>query len=270
MPVLAAHASKHGRPGKSRNESPRSSGSSGPNSRPSRWTPSQTSGATPLRIWAAPCTTVPRSKETAGFVPGKQATLTQRPVWFPPGDDDDQSGDDVDDPDRMPSRATVTVIDEMGSKRVAVRDLGEPPHEVDSDNPVGLGLQGFGQGETGTLARGYRSDPVALLHFLDQFVDLSPDSREESRLIAGLEENAGEMKRTGVDLTKIPELEKVLRGHEAQLLAAQNSRLEVIAKWATRLAGGGRRRVPQSHHGRCHGVAVGPQTWPAGTEWSSP
>ncbi len=149
------------------------------------------------------------------------------------------SGDDPDDPYRMPTRTRVTFIDAFGTARIAVRRRGGDPVDATSDAPISLTLQGFGQDEPGRLARGYDTSPQNIVEFMEQFVDLGTYDSRENELMAALADNGAEVVRSSTGLSKLPELEKKLRAQESQLAAAQSSRLESVAQWAALLASEG-------------------------------
>jgi predicted ATPase len=152
---------------------------------------------------------------------------------------DTRDGDDPNDPDRMPDRTVVDFIDAFGTERRAVRERGREPHEDGSDVPITLSLQGFGQDESGRLARGYEASPELVIEFLEQFVDMADHDQRERDLIAALTDNAAEVRRTHVGLEKLADMEMRLKELGAQLDAAEKSRIEVIAKWAALLASEG-------------------------------
>jgi len=149
---------------------------------------------------------------------------------------DPTQGDDPDDPVRMPERTAVEFIDAFGSERTAIRERCGVPYEQTEDVPIRLDLQGFGQDESGRLAREYREQPLTLVNFLDQFVDLTQYETREQELVNLLADNGAAVKSTGSGLAKIPELQRNLKGLEAQLAAAQKSRLDEMALWAATLA----------------------------------
>ena len=89
------------------------------------------------------------------------------------GDEISFGGEDLDSQERMPERTVIEFIDALGSERTATRQRGGVAQEEDEDIPIRLELQGFGQDESGRLAREYKDEPVALVRFLDQFADLN-------------------------------------------------------------------------------------------------
>ena len=155
------------------------------------------------------------------------------------GDELGEEGDDANDSRRMPARTIVNFVDAFGTERTAVRVRGATAKEANTDAPITMPLKGLGQDESGRIVRGYETDPAQVLTFLDQFVDYADIDGEERRLIAELADVAAEVKRTSTGLPTLPQLEKRVKELEAQLEAAQRSKLEEVAKWAAALASEG-------------------------------
>lgn len=147
-------------------------------------------------------------------------------------------GEDADAIERMPDKTTVEFIDSAGSLRTAVRVRGGDPMDP-AGAPIRLRLADLGQDESGRLARGYISDPRPLLEFLDAFVVRHTYDEREEDLLAQLEDNGAEVKRTGVRQKQIDDLAAERSRLEASLKAAQESRVEDIARWAGLLASQG-------------------------------
>jgi hypothetical protein len=143
-------------------------------------------------------------------------------------------GEDADDPDRMPAKTMVTFIDKAGSERVATRELGKPP-VADDGSLIRLRLADLGQDESGRLARGYRDEPEALLDFLDGFIVKHELEEAEETLLVELEENGAEVIRTAGTPEKISKLELEQAQQESSLRAAEDGRIEEIARYATLL-----------------------------------
>lgn len=144
--------------------------------------------------------------------------------------------DDPDDEQRMPSETLVHFIDSAGSERTALRRRGQAPVDSESGSPIRLRLADLGQDESGRLARGYRERPEILLDFLDGFVVKHRFEERDGELLAQLEENAAEVRRTTVRMEQIKSLEDDRARLDASLKAAQTGKVELIAEWAALLA----------------------------------
>jgi energy-coupling factor transporter ATP-binding protein EcfA2 len=144
--------------------------------------------------------------------------------------------DDPDNEERMPSETLIHFIDSTGSERRALRRRGEDPVDADSGSPIRLRLADLGQDESGRLARGYREQPEIILAFLDGFVVKHRYDEQELDLLARLEENSAEVRRTAVRMDQIKSLESDRARLDASLKAAQTGKVEQIAEWAALLA----------------------------------
>jgi AAA domain len=144
--------------------------------------------------------------------------------------------DDPDEEQRMPSETLVQFIDSAGSERTAVRQRGQAPVDAESGSPIRLRLADLGQDESGRLARGYREQPEILLDFLDGFVVKHRFEERDGELLARLEENGAEVRRTTVRMEQIKRLEDDRARLDASLKAAQTGKVELIAEWAALLA----------------------------------
>lgn len=148
---------------------------------------------------------------------------------------DVSSEDDIDDAERMPERTTVTYIDNAGSERTAIRERGGGPVDKDG-SPIRLRMADLGQDESGRLARGYKDEPLALLAFLDDFIDRHDFDETEEDLVSKLAENQAEISGTLGFEVQIERFETEKARLEGSLKAAQEGNIEEIARWARMLA----------------------------------
>lgn len=145
------------------------------------------------------------------------------------------SGEDPDDEERMPQKTTVVFVDNAGSERVAIRERGGTPVTPEGA-PVHLRLADLGQDESGRLARGYRDEPLALLSFLDGFIVKHELIEREEVVLAELAENGTEVVRTAGTAKKIGDLEVQQKQQEDTLRAAEQGKIEEIARYALLLS----------------------------------
>jgi predicted ATPase len=144
--------------------------------------------------------------------------------------------EDPDDQDRMPERTTVKFIDRLGNERVAVRQRGTEPVEQAVGASLSLTLADLAQDESGRLVRRYQDEPEEILAFLDKFCDLRKHNEAVAELLDRLSDNAGLVSETAVSGKQKANLEKELVELEASLEAAQQGKIEAVAKYATVLA----------------------------------
>jgi predicted ATPase len=145
------------------------------------------------------------------------------------------SGEDPDDEERMPEKTTVVFVDNAGSERVAIRERGSTPVTPEGA-PIHLRLADLGQDESGRLARGYRDEPLALLSFLDGFLVKHELIEQEEVVLAELAENGTEVVRTAGTTKKINSLEIQQKQQEDTLRAAEQGKIEEIARYALLLS----------------------------------
>jgi energy-coupling factor transporter ATP-binding protein EcfA2 len=143
--------------------------------------------------------------------------------------------EDPDEGDRMPTCTRVTFIDNTGSERIAIRQRGQSPVD-NAGAPIRLRMADLGQDESGRLARGYKDEPEILLEFLDEFIVRHEFEEQETELLAQLEENGAEIRRTAGIQRQLQELEEEHAMLKGRLQAATVGRVEDIAQWATLLA----------------------------------
>ena len=143
--------------------------------------------------------------------------------------------EDADAPERMPDRTIVRFIDELGTEREAIRERDGTPKDIGTSAPVSLRLADLGQDETGKLARGYEDDPVELLRFLDQFVDLETLLEDERHALRRLGELDGEVGRTSVGLDRLPHWKDERARLQAQLDAAKSGRVDEVVAFASQM-----------------------------------
>lgn len=138
--------------------------------------------------------------------------------------------ENTDAEDRMPDKTVVTFIDKAGSRRTAIRRRGQEP--VDEHRaPVRLRLADLGQDESGRLSRAYEAAPQELLAFLDRFIVRHEHDEREEEILAELEENGADIKRTNAQAKRMAELEQDEKRLQASLDAAKNSRIDVLVEW---------------------------------------
>lgn len=89
------------------------------------------------------------------------------------------------------------------------------------------------------MARGYTAEPHILLEFLDGFLVRHHYDEREAELLAQLEENGAEVRRTSGIAGQIKKQEAEEQRLTASLQAATEGRVEELAKWATILASQG-------------------------------
>jgi energy-coupling factor transporter ATP-binding protein EcfA2/histidinol phosphatase-like PHP family hydrolase len=146
-----------------------------------------------------------------------------------------EDDEDPDDPYRMPDETTVRFVDAAGTERTATRARGGSPVD-EGGRPVELTLADLGQGQTGNVASSYRSQPLQMLSYLDEFCDLDREIDAERAVLDRLADNAADVVRTSFRQEEYRAATDERQKLEANIKAAQKGKLEDIASWAIRLA----------------------------------
>lgn len=105
----------------------------------------------------------------------------------------------------------------------------EDPDDPDSIIP-GFAVECYAQSEAATISQSATADPAGLLHFLDRFIDVAVDLKEEEDVRQALLESEGELKKAADFVAQIPQVDRDLKYKKSQLeaLEAQKGK-EVIA-----------------------------------------
>ena len=125
----------------------------------------------------------------------------------------DTDSNSVVDSDVWPDAVGLFYKDETSVPHVLSRTKGAEIENV--DDPV-LGstcfpIESYRQGETNTISRRVQNDPLALLTFLDQMIDLEDALEREDRARTALNELAPEIAKARAAVAKIPAAEQDLK-----------------------------------------------------------
>lgn len=135
----------------------------------------------------------------------------------------DESSSKVVDSEVWPDELHLFWQDQAGQTHTLVRRKELPIENVDDDfsGPHSFEIDYFGQGEAARISHEAQDDPLALLHYLDKFVDLEDalsaenTAREE---ILALQTKIEEAERK---VASIPQYERALSTTQQQLKALQ-------------------------------------------------
>ncbi len=141
-------------------------------------------------------------------------------------------GSEVIDSEIWPEAIDLLVEDQAGQAHQMRRRLNSEvenalfPETMPTDFPV----ECYAQSEAATISQSATSDPASLLRFLDRFIGVSADIREEDELRKAIMESETELNKAEDYVSRIPGVERDLAYKKTQLAAleAQNGK-EVIA-----------------------------------------
>lgn len=144
-----------------------------------------------------------------------------------------QSGTgDVVDSEVWPDLIDLVLEDQSGHELKMRRRLNGDVE--DADDPDALlpefAVECYAQSEAATISQNATSDPAGLLSFLDRFVGVSADLKEEREIRQALLDSESDLKTAAENVAKIPAVERDLRYKKSQLAALEAQRgKEVIA-----------------------------------------
>src|SRR5713101_1382475 len=123
-------------------------------------------------------------------------------------------------------------VDEAGQQHTIRRRVGESPENLDDPDlgPVAFPMECYGQGETAATSVRARTDPTALLEYLDDFVPLEALFSEDSQLRDALLSNQTQIEKAEIEVAKIPQFKRLLATTQQQLQALEKAHAkEVVA-----------------------------------------
>jgi hypothetical protein len=131
-----------------------------------------------------------------------------------------------------PDVLNLVWIDEVGQQIHIRRSINEGPENL-TDPDMGaivFPIESYGQNETAQTSVNAQSDPAALLHYLDQFVDLEDFTIQEEQVRTDLLDNQTNLEKANQQVVRIPDVKKVLVGVQQQLktLETENAQ-EIVA-----------------------------------------
>lgn len=139
---------------------------------------------------------------------------------------------DVIDSEVWPDLIDLRVEDQSGHelRMQRRRDCDvEDPDDPDAIIPA-FAVECYAQSEAATISQSATADPAGLLHFLDRFVDVAADLKEEEDVRQALLESEGELKKAADFVAQIPQVERDLQYKKSQLAALEAQKgKEVIA-----------------------------------------
>lgn len=139
---------------------------------------------------------------------------------------------DVVDSEVWPQMIDLKVEDQAGQIHHFRRRLNSSVINAEDPEtePLAFPVECYAQSEAATISQNANSDPASLLHFLDRFVDVDADIREENEVREKLLESEAELKKAAEYVARIPGVKRDLTYKKGQLAALekQNGK-EVIA-----------------------------------------
>lgn len=137
-----------------------------------------------------------------------------------------QTDADVIDSEVWPNQLHLFWKDEAGQKHSLVRSIGGPLENLDDamDGPLAFDIDCFSQGEASRVREQAKTDPLALMKYLDTFTDVQDALEEEAIAIQSLREKYDEILKAEKQVAQIPQTQRSLSTVQQQLTAFQTAR----------------------------------------------
>jgi DNA repair ATPase RecN len=121
-------------------------------------------------------------------------------------------------------------VDEAGQQHTIRRRVEESPENLDDPElgPLVFPMECYGQGETAQTSARARTDPSALLEYLDSFVPVGALFAEDEELRNQLLSNQTEIEKAEVEVSKIPHFKRFLATTQQQLQTLEKAHAKEI------------------------------------------
>lgn len=148
------------------------------------------------------------------------------------------SGNKVVDSEVWAETLGCAWLDQAGARHHLTRRHGERPRNADKpdEEPVVIGVDCYGQGETASTSQQAQRDPLALLAYLDRFVDGTEHSRRVEELRQELLENQTDIENATQKVASIPHYEKLLGDAKRQLATLETAKAKEIISFELKVA----------------------------------
>ena len=148
------------------------------------------------------------------------------------------SDSDIVDSEIWPSKLDLFWHDQAKQIHALSRPLNGALENVDDPilGPVAFQLESYGQGETAKISRQAHSNPIALLSYLDRFIDIREASEEEHQARNELLTLQGAIEKATTTVNRIPAIEQALATTRQQLKALEQANAREIIKFQRQVA----------------------------------
>ncbi len=136
-----------------------------------------------------------------------------------------------------PDELFILFQDQAGQRHELVRRKDCPvENESDPAGPVAFEVDCFGQGDAARIGHDAQANPLALLDYLDRFVDLSEPTAAEEESREQLLNLQTEIEESEQQVKRIPEFERYLETTRKQLAALQKPGVKELIELQRQLA----------------------------------
>jgi hypothetical protein len=148
------------------------------------------------------------------------------------------SDNSVVDSEVWPAELTLYWEDGAGGQHSVQKLVGEELVNLDDADlgPVAFRIDCYGQGETAKLSQRAQSDPLALLEYLDRFIDLDEAAKAEDSARDRLLELQSKIEEAELKVAQIPHYERYLATTQQQLKALEKVNAAEVIQLQRKLA----------------------------------
>ena len=148
------------------------------------------------------------------------------------------SDSDIVDSEIWPSQLDLFWHDQAEEVHALSRSLNSALENVNDpfSGPDVFQLESYGQGETAKISRQAHSNPIALLSYLDRFIDIREASGEEHQARDELLALQGEIEKATANVNRIPDFERALATTQQQLKALEQANAREIIRFQRQIA----------------------------------
>lgn len=148
------------------------------------------------------------------------------------------SGSNVVDSEVWPTAISYLWEDQAGQVHHLSRSQGgEVQNEDDpAGGPVAFEVESYGQGEAAHISRAAHENPLALLEYLDRFVETEPDRADEDAARDELLAFQTDIEKAQREVDRIPQHERELATTQQQLSALEQAKAKDVIELQRRLA----------------------------------
>ena len=150
----------------------------------------------------------------------------------------DPSGSPVVDSEIWPTQLSLFWQDQAGQRHTLLRPIDGTLSNLDDpvNGPVTFPIESYGQGETAQISKQAHDNPIALLSYLDRFVDIGEPSIEENEARDELLVLQTEIEKAVKNVEAIPQYERALATTQQQLAALEQAKAKDVIELQRKLA----------------------------------
>ncbi len=149
-----------------------------------------------------------------------------------------ESGNSVIDSEVWPNKLHLFWEDPAGQRHKLTRSTGGDVENAEDpfSGPVKFELDCFGQGETAKISEKAKTDPLALLTYLDKFVNISEATEGEALARGKLVELQTKIEEATLKVNLIPQYENALKITQNQLVALEKAKAKEVIELQRKIA----------------------------------